>query len=232
MLGNPKGGITIAYLAFFIFCVAIVAITSVLVDVRRKALLFGCLGLGMAYLIELNGVLNHDWSYANVDSVLRVTGIPIEILFGYFAAAFFLFIIITYLPRVSTQERRREVLQSLFLVIGVVLLIQSYVNHTMSVLVGWSFLGIYGLTVSHDRTIPIAVGMSAFFADWAVEGLLTARMEYYAHGWDPTIGLVFMFAAMFISGLLTQESLMVDATSHDLGLEEPSQPHIVEHLPD
>lgn len=216
------------YLAFLIFCVAIVSIASVSVDVRKKALLLGCIGPVVAYPVELNGVLNHDWNYANVNSVLRVTGIPIEILFGYFTAVFFLVIIVTYLPRVSTKERRKELLQYFFLVIGVVFLIYAYVYESNYVLVGWSFLGIYGMSVSRDSTIPITVGMCAFLVDWAVEGMLTARVEYYSHGWDPSIALVFMFVSMFISGVLTHESLLVEDMSLDLGQKEPSKPHIAE----
>lgn len=195
------------YLGFFIFCLVIVAIASVSLEARKKALLFGCLCLGIAYLLELNGVQNHDWSYTNVNSVLQVTGIPIEILFGYFTAGFLMFIMIIYLPRVSTERRRREVMQFLFLGTGVLLLAHAYINRSMSILVGWSLIGIFGLSVARDRTIPLTVGMGAFLADWVVESMLTARVEYYTNGWDPTIGLVFMFAGMFISGVLTHRSL-------------------------
>ena len=203
------------YLAFFIFCVVSVGITTVSVNIRRKALLIGCLCLGMAYLVEVNGVRNHDWSYAEVNSMMRITDIPVEILFGYFTAAFFLVVMVTYLPRVSTRERRREVMQYLCLGTGVVLLAYAYTYRSISILVGWSFLGMFGLSVARDRTIPFAVGLGAFMSDWAIEGMLTARMEYYSNGWDPTIGLVFMFAGMFISGGFTHVLLPVEGVQAD-----------------
>ena len=147
------------YLVFFILCVGIVAVGTATLGARKKALLFGCLSLGMAYLVEINGVRNSDWNYANVNSVFRVTDIPIEILFGYFTAAFCMVVLATYLPRISSEQRRRLVFESLFLALGIVLLAVAYAYHTMSILVGWSLLGVYGLSVARDRTVPLAVGM-------------------------------------------------------------------------
>ncbi len=201
------------YQAFFFLCVIAVVSASLMSDRREKALFFGCIGLGVAYLFELNGVLNHEWSYANVHSVLRVTDIPIEILFGYFTATFFIIIIIAYLPRLSSEERRIVLLQYALLVTGIVLLIAAYAYHSVPLVVGWVFMGIFGLSVSRDMSIPLTVGLCAFLADWAVEGMLTNRMEYYSNGWDPTIALIFMFAGMFISGVFTHPLMTFEIVS-------------------
>lgn len=210
------------YQVFFCACVALVIILSILSDRREKALLFGSVGLGVAYLVELNGVRNEEWSYAEVDSVLRVTDIPIEILFGYFTATFMAIILIAYIPRLFTEERRIELLQYALLVTGIILLLVAYVYQTLIPTVGWAFLGVYGLLVSRDRSIPLIVGLLAFLGDWLVERMLIHGTEYYTYGWNPTIGLAFMFAGMFLSGVLTHPWFKIGFEPVEDGPEDPS----------
>ena len=210
------------YQVFFIACVVTVIAFSILYERRERALLVGCIGLVVAYLVEFNGVSNEDWSYADVDSILRVSDIPIEILFGYFTASFMAIILIEYLPRLSTEERRIEVLQYLLLVSGVVMLIIAYTYDSMSVVLGWAFLGIYGLSVSRDKSIPLIVGLMAFLGDWLVENMLIHGTEYYSSGWNSSIALVFMFAGMALAGILTHPSFPIDFLSPQVEEEEPS----------
>jgi hypothetical protein len=193
------------YLLFFVACVVCVGVASFAADVRKRALAFGGVCVGIAYLAETHGIRNSAWCYSNVSSVLMVTGIPIEILFGYFTAAFFMVIIVAYLPRISTEWRRREVMQWSLLLVGVAVLAYAYAYRSVPILVGWSLLGVYGMSVSRDHSIPLAVGMCALLADWLVESALTANVEYYSNGWNASIGLVFMFAGMFLAGILTHE---------------------------
>ncbi len=202
------------YQAFFIVCLIAVIIISIFFRVRVKALVFGCVGLGLGYLFEWRGVENGEWDYAAVDSLLKITGIPIEVLFGYFSAAFFIIVLIDNIPDLSTVERRESVLRYLFLLAGLVLLSYTYVTSSMSLAVGWAFLGIFGLMVAPDRTVPLGIGLFAFLGDWVVEGALTTQSEYYSGGWDPTIGLVFMFCSMFIAGVLTDPRVLGRYTSY------------------
>ena len=205
-------------------CVAVISLTF---SVRFRALAFASVCAGIAFLAETNGIRNDDWNYASVDSVLTISGIPIEILFGYFTGAMLLFILVNYLPRISTEVKRREVLQMVVLVTGVVLLAYAYAYQTLSILVGWSLLGIYGLSVARDTTVPLVVGMGALLADWAVESVLTAGVEYYSSGWNASIGLVFMFAGMFIAGVLTHEWLRDDGTDRE-GTRDPVEGRVGE----
>ncbi len=202
-----------SYQAFFAICLIGVVVASVVFSCRVRALIFGCVGFGIGYMFEMIGAAKNEWSYADVDSILLVTGIPIEILFGYFAAAFFIIVLIDNIPDLSTKERRAAVLPYFFLLAGVVLLAYTYVIGGMSPVVGWAFLGIFGLSVSPDKSIPLTVGLCAFVADWVVEGSLTALTEYYTGGWDPTIALVFMFVAMFVVGILLNLQPMVEYIS-------------------
>jgi hypothetical protein len=86
----------------------------------------------------------------------------------------------------------------------------TFTSRSVPFCVGWAFLGMFGLSIARDRSVPLAVGIAAFVLDWAVEGLLTAATEYYPKGWDPTVGLVFMFVSMFLAGLLTERYAIVD----------------------
>lgn len=192
-----------SYQVFFILCLIGVVLISVFFECRVRALAFGCVGLGAGYLFEIKGTAGNDWGYEGVDSLLFISGIPIEVLFGYFTAVFLLMVVVENLPDLSTRERREAFLRVAFLSVGIVLLSVTYVYGTMSLAVGWAFMGIYGLSISPDRSLPLTVGLLAFISDWIVEGALTASTEYYAQGWDPTIALVFMFAGMFIVGVLT-----------------------------
>ncbi len=208
------------YLIFFILCVALVAGISLTVSVRGRALAFATVCAGVALLAEIYGIRNESWNYASVDSIFTINGVPIEILFGYFTGGFLLVIIVSYLPRISTEVRRKEAIQLVILVTGVVLLAYAYAYQTLPILVGWSLLGIYGLSVTRDTTIPLMVGMGALLADWAVESTLTTGVEYYSNGWNASIGLVFMFAGMFISGVLTHEWLRHEGADLD-GVRDP-----------
>ncbi|NOQ54622.1 MAG: hypothetical protein GQ558_08470 [Thermoplasmata archaeon] len=196
------------YQAFFLVCLIGVIVISIFFRVRVKALVFGCVGLGIGYLFERRGLENGEWDYAAVDSLLKVTGIPIEVLIGYFTAAFLIIILIDNIPDLSTVERRESALRYLFLAAGIGVLLYTYASSSMSLAVGWAFLGIFGLMVSPDKSIPLGVGLVAFLGDWIVEGALTMQSEYYANGWDPTIGLVFMFCSMFVAGVLTDPRLL------------------------
>ena len=80
----------------------------------------------------------------------------------------------------------------------------------MSLAVGWTFLGIFGLLISPDRSVTMTVGLCAFFADWVVEGVLTGGTAYYSGSGDPTIALVFMFAGMFITGLWQNRQVLLE----------------------
>jgi len=204
----------VLYQAFFIVCLIGVVVTSIFFRVRVKALVFGCVGFVFGYLFEVRGVNNGEWDYKDVDSLLMITGIPIEILFGYFTAAFFIIILIDNIPDLATQERRESALQYVFLLAGIVLLIYTYGTSSMSLAVGWAFLGIFGLMVAPDRTIPLGIGLIAFLGDCIVEGALTSNSEYYSGGWDPTIALVFMFISMFIAGVLTDPRLLGRYTAY------------------
>ena len=208
-----------SYQLFFAICLIGVVVASIVFSCRVRAITFGCVGFGVGYLFEIIGAAKNEWSYADVDSILLLTGIPIEILFGYFTAAFFIIVLIDNIPDLSTKERREVVLNYGFLVVGILLLAYTYILGGISLAVGWAFMGIFGLSISSDRSIPLGVGLCAFVADWAVEGSLTARTEYYTGGWDPTIALVFMFVAMFVVGLLLHLQPMVEKISprNDLG---------------
>jgi hypothetical protein len=197
------------YLVFFLLCLTGVAIGTALFECRVRALTFGSLVLCVSYLFELRGIAQGDWSYEEVDSLLRITEVPIEILFGYFTAGFLLVLLVENLPDVSTVERRERFMGGLFLLLGIVILVHSYAFSSMSLAVGWAFLGIFGLLISQDRSVTLTVGICAFFADWAVEGVLTGGTQYYENHWDPTFALVFMFAGMFITGLWQNRQAIV-----------------------
>lgn len=203
-----------SYQAFFAICLIGVVVASVVFSCRVRALIFGCVGFAVGYTFEMIGIAKDEWNYDGVDSILMVTGIPIEILFGYFTAAFFIIVLMDNIPDLSTKERREVVLQYAFLITGVVLLAYTYILGGMSLVVGWAFLGIFGLSVSSDKSIPLAVGLCAFFADWIVEGSLTARSEYYSGGWSITIAVVFMFISMFVVGILMNQQRIVEFISH------------------
>jgi hypothetical protein len=198
---------------FFLICVVGVALTTLFFECRWRALLFGTVILVASYLFEMRGIANGEWSYEEVDSIMRITDVPIEILFGYFTAGFFVVVLVENIPDISTQERRESLLTIALLLIGIVILVHSYIYSTMSLTVGWAFMGIFGLMISGDRSITLGVGICAFFADWVVEGLLTGSTDYYNGRWDPTFALVFMFAGMFITGLWQNRQVMFDALS-------------------
>jgi hypothetical protein len=198
------------YQVFFLICLVGVAITILFFECRYRALLFGTIILVAAYLFEVRGIAYGEWSYEDVDSILRITDIPIEILFGYFTAGFFIVVLVENIPDISTAKRREEVLRIAFLLVGTILLVHSYIYSSMSFAVGWAFLGIYGLLISQDRSITLTVGLCAFFADWVVEGVLTGATDYYENSWDPTFALVFMFAGMFITGLWQNRQVLLD----------------------
>ena len=198
-----------SYQAFFAICVIGVVVVSLTFTCRVKALTFGGVGFVVGYVFEMIGSAKNEWGYEDVDSILKVTGIPIEILFGYFTAAFFIIVLIDNIPDLTTKDRREVVLNYAFLIAGIVLLAYTYILGGMLLVVGWAFMGIFGLNISEDRSIPLGVGMCAFVADWIVEGALTAGTEYYTGGWDPTIALVFMFIAMFVTGLLLNQDRII-----------------------
>ena len=190
---------------FFVICLIAVAVSCLVFQCRVRALTFGTVGLLAGFTIETIGVFKDEWGYETVDSLLKVTGIPIEVLFGYFTAAFFIVVLIDNIPDISTERRRELIVTHIYLMVGIVLLAYTYTTSSMSLAVGWAFLGLYGLSISPDRSVPLTVGIIAFFADWVVEGVLTAGTQYYSQGWDPTIALVFMFVAMFVTGLLMNQ---------------------------
>jgi hypothetical protein len=187
--------------AFFLICLVGIGITLIFFECRWRALMFGSVILGVSYLFEMRGIVSGDWSYEDVDSFLVITDVPIEILTGYFTAGFFLLVLVENIPDISTVERRESFLCIAMLAIGTALLIHSYIFTSMSLAVGWAFLGIFGLMISTDRSITLTVGICAFVADWLVEGMLTGGTNYYSGSWDPTFALVFMFAGMFITGI-------------------------------
>jgi hypothetical protein len=189
------------YQVFFLICLIGVAIVMMTFQCRFRALLFGSIILVVAYLFELRGIAYGEWDYEDVDSLLLITDIPIEILFGYFTAGFFVVVLVENISDISTVERREVALRIALLLVGIVLLVHTYIYTSMSLAVGWAFLGIFGLMISPDKTITLTVGLCAFFADWVVEGMLTRGTEYYSGSWDPTFALVFMFVGMFITGL-------------------------------
>ncbi len=190
---------------FFVICLIAVAVSCLVFQCRVRALTFGAVGLLVGFTFEAIGVFKDEWGYETVDSLLKVTGIPIEVLFGSFTAAFFLVIHIDNIPDISTERRRELIVTHIYLIVGIVLLAYTYTTSSMSLAVGWAFLGLYGLSISPDRSVPLTVGIIAFCADWVVEDVLTAGTQYYSQGWDPTIALVFMFVAMFVTGLLMNQ---------------------------
>jgi uncharacterized membrane protein YoaT (DUF817 family) len=193
----------VVYQAFFAFCILVVVLVILTFECRYRALAVGLIGLVGGYMLELFGVSTNSWDYGSVDSLLFISDIPIEILFGYFSGAFFLMVLVENLPDVGTREARERVMRVAFLVAGVFFLALTFSSHAVSFTVGWAFLGLFGFSVSKDKSVPMAVGMVAFVLDWLVEGLLTSGTEYYPKGWDATIGLVFMFVAMFLAGVLS-----------------------------
>lgn len=198
------------YQAFFLLCLFGVAVSSLFFECRWRALVFASI-IGVAsYLFEMRGIANGEWNYENVDSLFRITGIPIEILMGYFTACFFVVVLIENIPDILTQQKRETVLTIALLLVGIALLVHSYIYTSMSLAVGWAFLGIFGLMISQDRSITLSVGICGFFADWAVEGTLTRGTEYYSGSWDPTFALVFMFAGMLITGLWQNRSVLFE----------------------
>ena len=201
------------YQVFFITCLIGVVLVSITFDCRFKALLTGCAGFAIGYLAEVNGVTGGEWDYATVDSLFLVSRVPIEILFGYFSALFFAVVLVVHIPDLSTEERRTFILRYATLLVGVGFLTFAYIFDTMSITVGWAFMGVFGLSVAPDRTIPLAVGLSAFMCDWVVEGTLTGHVSYYANGWNPSIARVFMFAGFFVAGVLTSREVIIDDLS-------------------
>jgi hypothetical protein len=198
------------YQAFFVICLVGVTVTTIFFECRFRALLFGGIILVASHLFEMRGISNGEWSYEDVNSLLLITGIPIEILFGYFTAGFFIVVLLENIPDISTVERRESVLRIAFLLVGIVLLVHTYIYTSMSLAVGWAFLGIFGLMISQDKSITMTVGLCAFFADWVVEGALTSGTEYYQGGWDPTFALVFMFGGLFITGLWQNRQTLLE----------------------
>ena len=163
-----------------------------------------------SYLFEMRGIASGEWDYEDVDTLLRITGVPIEILFGYFTAGFCIVVLVENIPDISTVERRESFLRFAFLIVGIVLLVHTYIYTSMSLAVGWAFLGIFGLMISQDRSLTLTVGLCAFISDWVVEGMLTGGTEYYSERWDPTFALVFMFAGMLITGLWQNRQVILE----------------------
>jgi len=201
------------YQAFFLICLVGVVIVTIVFECRFRALLFGGIILVTSYLFEMRGIASGEWDYDAVDSILLITDIPIEILFGYFTGGFFIVVLVENIPDISTMERREAVLRIAFLVVGTVLLLHTYIYTSMSLAVGWAFIGIFGLMISPDKSLTLTVGLCAFVSDWVVEGMLTGGTEYYSGGWDPTFALVFMFAGMLITGLWQNRQVMLEYLS-------------------
>ena len=59
-----------SYQAFFVLCIALVVLFTILSDYRLHALIFGCVGFLVGLVFEVRGVANDEWSYADVDSLL------------------------------------------------------------------------------------------------------------------------------------------------------------------
>jgi hypothetical protein len=159
-------------------------------------------------LTEFRGLDDGGWNYSSVSSILKVSGIPVEILIGYFTGALLIVILIFTLYDLSNEKIRIGILKYFLLVIGIIFLIYTLINNSISMVVPWAFLGTFGIIISQRKSIPIFIGLLAFFADWLVEGGLTNDSEYYAKNWDPLIGIVFMFVCMFIGGIITSRKCM------------------------
>jgi hypothetical protein len=214
----------VVYQVFFALCIIVVLIAVVLFECRYRALAVAVVGLVGGYMLELFGVTTDAWSYEGVDSLLVITEIPIEILTGYFTGAFFLMVLVENLPDLGTRESREKLMRYAFLFAGVIFLVLTFTIHPMSFTVGWAFLGMFGLSIAEDRSVPMTAGISAFVLDWAVEGLLTSGTEYYSNGWDASIALVFMFVAMFLAGVLTNRERIVGFIAGRRGYRGATKP--------
>jgi len=191
------------YQGFLLLC--IVSIVLVLIFSKRKIepFVLGVIGLLVGYISEVNGVMTGKWNYDNVDTLWSISGVPIEILMGYFTGMFLMGFLIFWIYNISDEHDRMKLVTFTFPMIGIFLVIYFIIHRDLDITLVFAFLGIGGLAMSKRKSIPLILGLLAFVGDVIVEGILTYHTEYYPGGWQPGIALAFMFTAMFIGGILT-----------------------------
>lgn len=215
-----------AYQIFLILCVVTISVVFLFTKRRVEAIIIGVLGIVFGFMLEIYGISGGGWNYDAINSVFVIFNVPIEILMGYFTGSFLVTSVIFGIYNISDEPERHKLLTYALPTIGLIMLFISIPHSNfVPLMVPLSFLAFWGLLLSKKDDVVILVGLLTFFADFIVEWLLTSTQEYYTNGWEFGIALTFMFAAIFVTGVLTSGKLQFvmgqKSSRHVFMFEEP-----------